>query len=387
MGPPPSAGARPPRTRDLRLDLARGLTMLIIFVAHVPSNSWAEFIPARMGFSSGAEAFVLCSGLACGLAFGGAYRREGWAAGTRRIGRRALQLWGAQIAAFLGFALLMLAIDHALGTHEYRDRYALDFLASQPFAAIAALAGLRYVPIFFDILPLYIVLLAAMPLVMLLARLQLMLVMAASGGLWLLAQLAPLGLPAHPLSDRIWYFDPLAWQFLFLIGFGAAAGWFAPPQATRARILLAAAAIILCVPLTFWAFHEAWPPLRELFLLLYPAEAITTLHPLRLAHVLALGWLFAALLAPVRTTLGQGALAPIVLVGQQSLTTFLCGVFLSALAGVALDLIGRGALAVAAVNLAGMAALVAAAHVARLVKAGRFPLPFRKEIAPCPGVL
>ena len=49
------AGKRP---RDERLDVFRGLTMLIIFVAHLPDNSWNAWIPARFGFSSGAELFV-----------------------------------------------------------------------------------------------------------------------------------------------------------------------------------------------------------------------------------------------------------------------------------------------------------------------------------------
>jgi hypothetical protein len=96
MAAPALPAARP--KRDGRLDLARGVTMLIIFVAHVPANPWADYIPARMGFSSGAEAFVLCSGLACGIAFGGTFRREGWLAGTRRVARRIGQLWLASAA-------------------------------------------------------------------------------------------------------------------------------------------------------------------------------------------------------------------------------------------------------------------------------------------------
>jgi hypothetical protein len=70
------------RTRDPRLDFFRGLAMLIIFVAHVPGNSWTDFIPARFGFSSAAEMFVFCSGCASALAFGSVYVRRGWRIGT-----------------------------------------------------------------------------------------------------------------------------------------------------------------------------------------------------------------------------------------------------------------------------------------------------------------
>ncbi len=377
------AAARATKVRDARLDLARGLTMLIIFVAHVPGNSWAEFIPAKMGFSSGAEAFVLCSGLACGIAFGGVFRRQGWIAGAKRIARRIGQLWSAQLLAFAGFAAMLLALDAVIGGDRYLLRYSLGYLVADPARALLNVASLRYVPVYFDILPLYILLLAAAPLMVALATRSPKAALGMSAALWLLVQFQPLNLPAHPSGDRDWYFDPLAWQFLFFLGFGATAGWWRPPEATRARLAAGLAVLIACIPLTFWGAHEAWPWLSRLYLAIYPSEAITTLHPLRLAHALLLGWTFAGLLGGVKERIGNGLAAPIVLVGQQSLITFLTGVFLSALGGVALDLIGRTQTCMAIVNIAGMMALVATAGIARSVKA-RGDLPrTKKELPPC----
>jgi hypothetical protein len=367
---PVSGIADPVRPRrDARIDLARGLTMLIIFVAHVPGNLWAEFIPARMGFSSGAEAFVLCSGLACGIAFGGTFRRDGWLAGTRRIGKRVWQLWLAQVLTFAGFAALMLGIDALLGGNAYETRYSLAYLLAAPLEAAAALMTLTYVPDFFDILPLYILLLAAVPLMSLVAGASRWLVLGLSAGLWLLVQIFPMNLPAHPAGTKLWYFDPLAWQFLFFLGYATTAGWLTPPRATPQRVALAAAFILGCIPLTFWGAHAAVPALGDLYRAIYPAEAISTLHPLRLIHVLVLAWLFAALLASRRSTLYDGPLKPILVVGQQSLTTFLTGIILAALGGVALDLMGRGFIPTALVNLTGCALLVATAYAARAIKA------------------
>ncbi|MFZ8258145.1 OpgC domain-containing protein, partial [Staphylococcus aureus] len=73
------------RSRDERLDFFRGITMFIIFIAHMPGNSWNGFIPARFGFSSGAELFVFCSGVASAIAFGGTFTRHGLLIGTARI--------------------------------------------------------------------------------------------------------------------------------------------------------------------------------------------------------------------------------------------------------------------------------------------------------------
>ena len=93
----PFATTKP--ARDPRLDFFRGLTMLIIFIAHVPANSWNAFIPARFGFSSGAELFVFCSGFASALAFGGSFLRRGWALGAARILQRIWQISGLRSAS------------------------------------------------------------------------------------------------------------------------------------------------------------------------------------------------------------------------------------------------------------------------------------------------
>ena len=48
--PPVVAGSVGRAPRDQRLDFFRGVTMLIIFIAHTPGNSWNDWIPARFGF-------------------------------------------------------------------------------------------------------------------------------------------------------------------------------------------------------------------------------------------------------------------------------------------------------------------------------------------------
>lgn len=382
MTTPAAISAAPhSRHRDLRLDLARGLTMLIIFVAHLPANPWADFIPARMGFSSGAEAFVLCSGLASGMAFGGVFRRQGWRAGTVRIGRRVRQLWLVQIAAFAAFAALMLLVDAALGGLVYQQRYNLSEVTARPLETMLAVASLRQVPVFFDILPLYMVLLAATPLLMALAGWSPRLVLALSGLLWLAVQIAALNAPAHPLVDVGWYFNPLAWQFLFFIGYGVTSGWLSVPAPTRTNIAIAAGIIVISIPLTFWGAHAVWPALGDVYVAIYPDHAITMLHPLRLVHVLALGWLFAMLLHQHGATLARPVFAPLVMVGQQALSTFIAGIFLSALGGVILDQLGRVPWRVATVNLAGMLALLLVALVARRLKA-RIVKPARQAPTP-----
>lgn len=59
--------------RDARLDMFRGLALLMIFINHVPGTAWENFTSRNFGFSDAAEAFVFMSGVAAGLAYTGGF--------------------------------------------------------------------------------------------------------------------------------------------------------------------------------------------------------------------------------------------------------------------------------------------------------------------------
>jgi hypothetical protein len=105
--------------RDARLDLFRGLAMLIIFVAHVPENPWIDRDPGPVRPSDAAEMFVFCSGFASALAFGGTFRRHGMALGCLRIANRCWQLYWSQFCLVLATAALLYWATGALGTRDY----------------------------------------------------------------------------------------------------------------------------------------------------------------------------------------------------------------------------------------------------------------------------
>ena len=85
--------------------------MFIIFISHLPQSWWANWIPARFGFSDATEIFVFCSGMASAIAFGKIFDQSGMLMGTARIGHRMWQVYWAHICQFLviaaGLAALM----------------------------------------------------------------------------------------------------------------------------------------------------------------------------------------------------------------------------------------------------------------------------------------
>ncbi len=65
-------------TRDLRLDMFRGLALWFIFLDHVPDNIVSWLTVRNYGFSDATEIFVYISGYTAVIAYSRMMAREGW---------------------------------------------------------------------------------------------------------------------------------------------------------------------------------------------------------------------------------------------------------------------------------------------------------------------
>ncbi len=370
--------SEPNHVRDPRLDFFRGLGMFIILVAHITDNPWTLFIPARFGFSDATEIFVFCSGMASAIAFGAVFARAGWLMGFLRIVSRMWQVYWVHLGVFFT-ALLSMLLLNASG---YFPRDEIRALNLYPFLDatgpnLIGLMTLTYVPNYFDILPMYLVILGMIPLMIALARVDPRLALLASASLWLVANISGLNFPAELWfstgSERPWFFNPFAWQLVFFTGFAFMSGWLPAPPVNRALIALAAAVVVLSVP---FAWHEsisefkairAW---RKEWTFLFDK---TDLGILRYIHFVALAYLAWVAVGPggVRLTGGAvwtGIVGVISRVGQQSLAVFATSMVLARILGAFLDLAGSGPLATLVINLIGFAAIIAVAALVAFVK-------------------
>lgn len=366
----PPAMMTPVRTpRDVRLDFFRGLAMFVIFIAHLPDNPWFGFIPARFGFSSAAELFVFCSGLASAFAFGRVFLRQGYGAGLFRVLSRLWQVYWAHI----GLALVMMALSVAgwkLTGTDYPARLGLGWFYREPGDGLFSLMTLTFTPAFLDILPMYLVLLAMLPLVMLLGRLSPLLAMAALLVLWLIAQITHLNLPGGQGPGGMWFFNPFAWQLVFFTGFAFGLGWLKAPAFEKGVLFWACTAFLVAsVPLNFWAIHEVFPALGELHERLIGVDGKTNLNPLLYLHFLASAYVVLTLIDPYRERLAD--FRPIIEVGQQALATFMASIALAWSLGMVLDVTGRDWLTTTAANLVGLAGLIAVARLAKRYKSAK----------------
>ncbi len=255
--------------------------MFIILLAHVPGNSWALWIPARFGFSDATEIFVFCSGMASAMAFGAVFAERGWTLGAARVAFRVWQVYWAHIGVFVLTAAMLVAIDlngwGIEGRRYVAEPYIVPFF-EQTGPTLAALMTLTYVPGLFDILPMYLVILAMIPLVTALhARLGPAAVAAFMALCWIGATVAGLGfsqggapaqglsgalawmnLPADPRGVRTWFFNPFAWQLVFFTGFAFGMGWLPAPPRSRKLVWLALAVLVVSIPFAWFKIHEGF---------------------------------------------------------------------------------------------------------------------------------
>jgi hypothetical protein len=367
----------PPKQRDLRLDFFRGIGMFIILIAHITDNPWTLWIPARFGFSDATEMFVFCSGMASALAFGAVFGRAGWGMGALRILHRVWQVYWVHLGVFFVTLLAMLALN-LTGAFPRDEVGALNLY---PFLQntgpnLIGLMTLTYVPNYFDILPMYLVILALIPVMMALARVDVRLAVGASLALWVAAT-AGLNLPAElwfeKPSARPWFFNPFAWQLVFFTGFALMAGWLPAPPVRRSLVWLAVAVVVLSVPFAWGKIISQIEAIREIRRAAAPLFDKTDFGVLRYVHFLALAYLAWVAVGPKGVRLQQGGFAGqairlICRVGQQSLPVFAASMVLARVLGAVLDLAGGGALAALAVNLAGFALIVGVAKSAAFFK-------------------
>jgi hypothetical protein len=325
-----AATARAPR--DPRLDFFRGGAMLIILIAHIPGNGWLLWIPARFGFSDATEIFVFCSGLASAMAFGAVFAARGWAVGAARIAYRVWQVYWAHVGVFVATVAMLAAINASgvgsPGKDYFHEPYVAPFI-EDPATGLIGLLTLTYVPSLFDILPMYLVILALVPAVMAARRAGGTAAAAAlCGALWLAANLAAwahaapgsgiaaaagarmaaLNLPGSPWDARaVWFFNPFAWQIVFFTGFAFGMGWLRPPTPTPGRIRAALAFLALCLPFAWFRLHDglylpegsalaAW--LGATRASIEPLIWKSAIGALRVAHFLALAYVAWALAGP-----------------------------------------------------------------------------------------
>jgi len=331
--------------RDLRLDFFRGVALILIFVDHIPENIFGYFTIQAAQFYDAAEVFIFISGYTAALVYGRTLALQGPSYAAARIISRAWQLYVAHIFLFVIFVAEVSYTVRTFNNPMYNDEMRVGDFLEEPHVAIVKALLLEFQPTFLDILPLYIILLAIFPIVLLGLRLRSMLVLVPSFLLYVAVQITGTSVPAYP-EGHVWYFNPLAWQFLFIAGAALGLDGLRGSRWRRfERAILPAAAIVVVagslVKLS-WTIHGIWDPFPGIFLKeLWPVSK-NNLSLIRLLPFFAMLAVVAAIMPPDVAFLRLPLTKPLVLCGQQSLEIFCLGILLSALGHFVISEYGSG---------------------------------------------
>ncbi len=322
--------------RDIRLDFFRGLSLVFIFIDHIPGNFLSHLTLHSIAFFDAAEVFVFISGYAAALAYGHLLASKGFRIAVVHIYHRIWQLYVAHIFIFAVFAAEVSYSVLALHNWSYASTFRISAFVNEPHIAIIQALLLRFQPAFLDILPLYIALLAVFPVILVAIARHPVLALAPSASIYLLTQFLGWHLSGYP-TGHVWLFNPLAWQFLFTIGavlgYSKLAGADWVPRASwlvKSAVMIAGLAALINIS---WVLH--WntglvPAILSGTLGSYARDK-TNLDPLRLVSFLALAATTVYFVQPRHPILRTRFANWLIACGQNSLHVFCLGILLSVL--------------------------------------------------------
>lgn len=380
--------------RDLRIDFFRGIALVMIFVNHLPYSPLSLFTLRNWGFSDSAEVFVLLAGVAAALAYGRVFEAGGFVAGCRAVFARMRKLYLVHLLMFALVGLMCLAGAELLGDATYLNVLGYAAFAEDPLRRLPEALVLLFQPGYLDILPLYVALLALMPALALLAKLHRFAPLIASLALYGAVQVHPLGLPNTLREGGVWFFNPLAWQALFVIGFTLGEALRRPAPArplpaalrhslTALAIFFTALAVLVVGP---WREIPGWENAWLVDPNLLAVASKSMLHPLRLIDILAKAWLISLVVAPQARWLESAFARPVSAMGRHSLVVFATSTVLAVGGGIIIEALPEIPLS-AGVNAAGILLMLALGLAGEMRRASRRALlPAASAPAPGPSV-
>ncbi len=337
------------------VDFWRGFALVTIFINHVPGIFYERLTHRNFSISDSADLFVFLAGWSLRMLVKDPGRAS---AGylVVRLGGRALTIYIAQIL-IIAIAIAMLAAAALLLENplllEWHNAAAVFH---DPVPAHLGLAILTHHLGYFDILPLYVVLMAMAPGFALVHRYAPWLLLPLSLAIYLAALVFRITLPSWPVPGE-WFFNPIAWQAVFVLGFVMAgddgAGGFVRRHIFWLRI--AAVPVVIAGALIIW--NGWWPDPTKVpkpVLLFVASKSYVT--PMRLIQFLALVVLFSATYPYIQRAV-PWLTEFLAKLGRNSLNVFCVGSLLS-LAGQIVRFIYKGGIVVdTAVVAAGIALL------------------------------
>jgi hypothetical protein len=315
--------------RDVRLDLFLGIANWFLFLDHIPDNVVSWITIRNFGFSGAADVFVFIIGYTASITYAGIMLERGTLVGVTRVLKRAWQLYAAYIVLF---AIYIVTIGDVAARYAAPDifyEFNIAGLVDQPIRIIGHGLLLQSRALNLDVLQLCILLMGCFPAVLWMMLRKPGLTMAGSIVLYFAARSFEWNLSSYP--DGVWYFNPFCWQLLFVFGAWCALArkswsFLKSPILVYPGVAYLIFALVMTMAGRFPEFGTMFPSwLVDAF---NPNDKVN-LAPYRVLHLVVVVFLAARFLPKDWHGLQWPIFQPLIICGQQALSVFCVGVFLS----------------------------------------------------------
>ena len=310
------------------VDFWRGFALLTIFINHIPGVFYERFTHKNISLSDSAELFVFLAGWSLHHVIGKPEDQTPISHLGFRLAGRAVTLYAAHLMIVMIAIAMLASASRFLENPLLLEWHNAAAVFSDPIDTHIGLVLLSHQLGYFDILPLYVVLLLFAPLIALIHRTSPQALLPVSIVLYLCTLVFKITVPTWPTEGQ-WFFNPLCWQLVFVLGFSLSRerGPGAWVRTHIDRIRLVAWPIVLGGSLIVW--FRWWPDptmMPEPRLLFIVGKTFAT--PPRLIQFLALIAVCTAFY-PVIAGITPRLVAFFSMLGRNSMQVFCVGSVLS----------------------------------------------------------
>jgi hypothetical protein len=338
------------------IDFWRGFALVTIFINHIPGLFYEKFTHRAVSISDSAELFVFLAGWSLRHVVGKPEDPTPTHQLIFRLGGRALTIYAAHLLIVMLAIAMLAASARILENPLLLEWHNAAAVFNDPVDTHIGLVLLSHQLGYFDILPLYVVLMLFAPLIALVHRTAPNLLVPLSLAVYFTTLVFKITVPTWPTEGQ-WFFNPLCWQAVFVLGFAMSrerglGGWVWAHilwiRLISLPIVIGAAVLVLA---RWWPDPTRMPEPKLLFIV-----GKTFVTPIRLVQFLALVAVFSAAY-PFIVKIVPRLVDYFAMLGRNSLQVFCAGSLLS-LAGQILRFYSRaGILVDTAIVLAGIVLL------------------------------
>ncbi len=310
------------------VDFWRGYALVAIFINHIPQNFYEQFTHKHFSLSDSAELFVFLAGWSLRHVVGRPEDPKPTSALMHRLLGRAVTLYVAQLAIALIAVAMLASASLVLANPLFLEWHNAAAIFYDPVRAHIGVVLLSHQLGYFDILPLYVVLLMSAPLVAIIHRHAPNALLPISFAIYVISLVFGITMPTWPVSGQ-WFFNPLCWQLIFVLGFSMSrdrgpGGWV---KRNIGWIRICAAPIVIGLGIMS-IFNLWWDPTRVPDPKLLFIIGKTFVTPIRLIQFLALIAVLSAAY-PYIVRVVPGLVSFLSRMGRNSLPVFCVGSLLS----------------------------------------------------------